>query len=92
MFAGFVHTIKLASYEALPGSPFCLYSPVFFSPVVLCLPSDAVRRFFKVLSIQYLNVKNGDIRSLTYSVGVAEVTRVNSISVSPIHAPGFPGP
>jgi hypothetical protein len=25
-------------------------------------------------------------------VCVAEVTQVNSISVSPIHAPGFPGP
>jgi len=29
---------------------------------------------------------------LTCSVDVAEVTQVNSISVSPIHAPGFPGP
>ena len=38
-------------------SPSPLHSPVFFSPVVLCLPSDAARRFFKGLSVQLLNVR-----------------------------------
>ena len=44
IFAVFLRTTNLASYEALPVSLF--YSPVFFSPVFLCLPSDAARRFF----------------------------------------------
>ena len=46
IFVGFLGTTILASYEALPVSSLCLHSPVFFSPVVLCLPSDAARRFF----------------------------------------------
>jgi hypothetical protein len=60
----FFPTTILASYEALP---LLSYSPAFFSPVFLCLPSDAHASIFQHVS-----------------VCVAEVTQVNSISVSPI--------
>jgi hypothetical protein len=61
-------TTILASYEALPRLS---YSPVFFSPVFLCLPSEADASIFF---------------HITYGVSLflAEVTQVNSISVSPI--------
>ena len=65
-----------------------LFSCVLLSLSYACLATLRVD-FFKVLSIQYLDVRNGYFRSLTYSVCVAEVTQVNSISVSPIHAPDF---
>jgi hypothetical protein len=60
----FFPTTNLTSYEALPLLP---YSPVFFSPVFLCLPSEANASVFSSVSLL-----------------LAEVTQVNSISVSPI--------
>jgi len=42
---------RRASYEALPLLP---YSLVFFSPVVLVLPTDAARRFFKERRFPFL--------------------------------------
>ena len=84
-------TTNSASIEALPF-PLSVYILLYSFPPLsfACLATLRVD-FFKVLSIQYLNVRNGYFRSLTCSVCVAEVTQVNSISVSPIHAPGFPG-
>jgi len=41
--------------------------------------------------MQQLNLRNGNFRSLTCSVYVAEVTQVNSISVSLIQAPVISG-
>jgi hypothetical protein len=56
-YTPFLSTTNLASYEALPVSPLCLYSPVFFSPVsYACLATLRVD-FFKVLSIQQLNLR-----------------------------------
>jgi hypothetical protein len=57
----------------------------------LCLPSDAARRFFKGLRIQPLDVMYWNFSTLTCSGCVAEVTQVNTIAVSPIQCPGFPG-
>jgi hypothetical protein len=84
-------TTNAASIEALPfplSGCILLYS---FPPLSFAFLATLRVDFFKVLSFQYLNLRNGYFRSLTYSVCVAEVTQVNSISVSPIHAPGFPG-
>jgi hypothetical protein len=58
---------SLASYEALSPSPLF---PGFFSPVFLCLPSEADASIFLI--------------SYGVSLFLAEVTQVNSISVSPI--------
>ena len=77
----------------------CLIRGIPVSPILLCSSPPlsyaclATLRvdFFKGLSVQLLNLRNGYFRSLTCSVCVAEVTQVNSISVSPIHDPGFPG-
>ena len=64
--------------------PSCLHSPVFFSPAsYACLATLRVG-FFKVLRIQQLDLRNGNIRSLTCSVCVAEVTRGNRISPNPL--------
>ena len=87
----FFATTTMASYEALPGSPLvcillCSSLPLSYA----CLATLRVD-FFKVLRIQQPHLRNGYFRSLTCSVCVAEVTQVNSIAVSPIHAPGFPG-
>ena len=71
----FFPTTNLASYEALPRLS---YSPVFFSPVFLCLPSEADASIFSYNS--------------RVSLFLAEVTQVNSISVSPIHDPDISRP
>ena len=64
--------------------PSHVHSPVFFSPVsYACLATLRVD-FFKGLSIQHLNLRNGYFRSLTCSASVAEVTRGNRISPTPL--------
>jgi hypothetical protein len=74
-------TTNSASIEALPF-PLSVWILLYSSPPL----SFA---FLATLRVDFL--RNGYFRSLTDSVYVAEVTQVNSISVSPIHAPGFPG-
>ena len=86
----FTHN-KSCLLRGAPRFPSYLHSPVFFSPVSFACLATLRVDFFKVLSIQYLESRNGYIRSLTCSVCVAEVTRVNIVSVSPIQYPGFPG-
>jgi hypothetical protein len=87
---GFSHN-NLRLFLGAPLSPLTTHSPVFFSPVsYACLATLRVD-FFKVLRIQQLDLRNGNIRSLTCSVGVAEVTQVNIFSVSPIHVPDSSG-
>ena len=84
VFAGFQSTTNLASYEALPVSLLVCILLCSSPPFPMLAQRRCASVFFKVLNFQYLTVRNGYLRSLTCSVCVAEVTRVNIISVSPI--------
>jgi hypothetical protein len=66
----FFPTTNLASYEALPRLS---YSPVFFSPVFLCLPSEADASIFHI--------------SYSVSLFLAEVTQVKGFLPFPYSFP-----